>query len=115
MVKQLPPTDVAILSRPEIRELFERDARHSSRTVGAAAAQDFEIFAADWGFDLGAIAVPVHIWQGDADRNVPPHHARLMHDAIPGSVLHEFAGEGHLMAFDRFEEIGWALKADVEV
>jgi pimeloyl-ACP methyl ester carboxylesterase len=110
MVKQLPPADVAILSRPEVRELFMRDAVRSSRTAGAAAVQDFELFATDWGFDLGAIEIPVQIWQGDADRNVPPHHARLLHDAIPGSVLHEFAGEGHLMAFDHFEEIGTELK-----
>ena len=34
-----------------------------------------------------------------------------MHEAIPGSVLHEFAGEGHFMAFDHFEEIGAALKS----
>jgi pimeloyl-ACP methyl ester carboxylesterase len=110
MVKQLPPADVAILSRPEVRELFIRDAVRSSRTAGAAAVQDFELFARDWGFDLGAIEVPVQIWQGDADRNVPPQHARLLHEAIPGSVLHEFAGEGHLMAFDHFEAIGAELK-----
>jgi pimeloyl-ACP methyl ester carboxylesterase len=113
MIKQLPPADVAILSRPEVRELFARDAARSSLTAGAAAVQDFELFAADWGFDLSTIAIPVHIWQGDADGNVPPHHARLLHDAIPGSVLHEFPGEGHLMAFDHFEEIGTALNSAV--
>jgi pimeloyl-ACP methyl ester carboxylesterase len=111
MIKQLPPADVAILSRPEVRELFTQDAVRSSRTAGAAAVQDFELFATDWGFALGAIDVPVHIWQGDADRNVPSHHARLLYDAIPGSVLHEFVGEGHLMAFDHFEEIGAALNS----
>ncbi len=109
MVKQLPPADVAVLSRPEVRELFRHDAVRSSRTAGAAAVQDFELFASDWGFALNAIDVPVHIWQGDADRNVPPHHARLLQEAIPGSVLHEFAGEGHLLAFDHFEDIGAAL------
>src|SRR6266576_2953966 len=111
MVKQLPPVDAAILSRPEVRELFINDAVRSSRTAGAAAVQDFELFAKDWGFDLGAIEIPVQIWQGDADRNVPPHHARLLHDAIPGSVLHEVAGEGHLMALDHVEDIGAGLKS----
>jgi pimeloyl-ACP methyl ester carboxylesterase len=111
MLKQLPPADVAILTRPEVRALLERDAVRSSRTSGAAAAQDFELFCADWGFDLGTIEVPVHIWQGDADVNVPPQHARLQHNAIPGSILHEFADEGHFMAFDHFEEIAAALTA----
>jgi hypothetical protein len=33
--------------------------------------------------------------------------------APTGSVLHEFAGEGHLMAFDHFEDIGTALNSAV--
>ena len=51
----------------------------------------------------------MHIWQGDADVNVPPNHARLLHEAIPGSVLHEFPGAGHFMVFDHFEEIAAQL------
>jgi len=107
--QQLPPPDVAVISRPEVRSMFMRDAVRSSRTAGRAAAQDFELFADDWGFDLGAITIPVHIWQGDLDRNVPARHARLMHEAIAGSVLHELAGQGHLLAFDYFEDIVSAL------
>jgi pimeloyl-ACP methyl ester carboxylesterase len=105
LANRLPPPDVAVISRPEVRALLTRDAVRSSRTAGRAAAQDFALFAGDWGFDLGAIAIPVHIWQGDLDRNVPAHHARLMHEAIPGSVLHELAGQGHFLAFDYFEDI----------
>ena len=113
MARQLPPADVAVLSQPEVRALFESDAIRSSRTAGKAAVQDFELFATDWGFDLGTIRIPVHIWQGDADRNVPPHHARLMHDAISGSVLHEYPGEGHFMAFHHLDDIGAALRDDL--
>ena len=109
LVRQLPSSDVAILDRPEVRSMLMLDAERSSRTAGRAAAQDLELFAADWGFDLGAIDVPVHIWQGDVDRNVPPHHARLLHDAIPGSELHWFEGEGHFMVIDHFEDICHAL------
>ncbi len=105
MVKQLPATDVAILRRPEVLAVFERDAARSSRTAGRAEAQDFEIFVADWGFDLAAIEVEVHLWQGDADRNVPPQHADLMQRAIKGSVLHQCPGEGHFLVVDRLGEI----------
>jgi pimeloyl-ACP methyl ester carboxylesterase len=111
MAKQLPAADVAVLFRPEVRAVFERDAIRSSRTAAKAAAQDFELFATDWGFDLKTIEIPVHIWQGDTDRNVPPQHARLLHDAIPGSLLHHVAGEGHFMAFDHLEEIAARLTA----
>lgn len=110
MVKQLPPSDAEVLRRPDLRALFERDVRHASRTAGQAQAQDFELFASNWGFDLGAITVPVLLWQGDVDKNVPPRHAEVVHDAIPNSVLRTFVGEGHFLVVDRLEEILVALK-----
>jgi len=109
MVQQLPPYDAEVLRRPDLRNLFERDVRHASRTTGQAQAQDFELFASDWGFDLGAITVPVFLWHGEADKNVPLPHAQLMHDAIPNSVLRTFVGEGHFLVVDRLEEILVAL------
>jgi pimeloyl-ACP methyl ester carboxylesterase len=110
MMKPLPEQDKEILSRPEIRSMMVMEATRLSRTTGKATAQDFEVFAADWGFQLSAIDVPVHLWQGDADVNVPPSHASLMHEQILGSVLHELAGAGHFFIFDRLVEICEALK-----
>jgi pimeloyl-ACP methyl ester carboxylesterase len=110
MTKQFSPVDVEILNRPKVRAVMELEAERLSRTTGRAVAQDLELFTADWGFDLGAIKVPVHIWQGDADRSVPLAHALLMHEAIPGSVLHEMPGAGHFFIFDELPGIGFALK-----
>ncbi len=109
-LKHLPPSDAAILCRPDVRDMAELDAARSPRSIGKSAAQDFELFATDWGFDLGTIKVPVDIWQGSADLNVPPQHARLLQAAIPGSVLHEIVGEGHFMIIDHIEEISSVLK-----
>ncbi|HEV3212836.1 MAG TPA: alpha/beta hydrolase [Acidimicrobiales bacterium] len=105
LAKQLPSADVAILERPEVRALFMDELRRAPRTAARAQAQDFELFAAPWGFELSAIAIPVHLWQGDVDRNVPESHARLQHEAIPGSVLHPCPGEGHFLVLDRLGEI----------
>ena len=110
MTKQFSPVDVEILTRPKVRAVMELEAQRLSRTTGHAVAQDLELFTADWGFDLGAIEVPVHVWQGDADHSVPPAHARLLHEAIPGSVLHEMPGAGHFFIFDELPGIGLALK-----
>jgi pimeloyl-ACP methyl ester carboxylesterase len=68
------------------------------------------LFASDWEFDFGGISVPVFIWHGTDDRNVPLAHALLMHEAIPNSVLETFDGEGHFYFVDRLEEILIALK-----
>lgn len=115
MTRELPSPDVAVLKRPAVRDAFLRDLRHASSTTAQAGAQDFQIFARDWGFRLEDITVPVHIWQGDVDRNVPPSHGRLQADAIPGAVLHEIPGEGHLLFVDHMQDILGKLVERVRV
>ena len=110
MIKQLPQSDADVLRRSDLLDLFERDVTRAPRTVGPAQAEDLAIASTDWGFDLGEITVPVFLWQGEADRNVPPLHAQVMHENIPGSILRTYAGEGHLLVADRLEEILIALK-----
>jgi len=102
---QIPPPDADVLRRPDVRAAFLDDLRRASRTSARSAVQDFTLFARDWGFRLEDISVPVHIWQGDVDRNVPPAHARLQAQRIPGAVLHECPGEGHLLVVDHLAEI----------
>jgi pimeloyl-ACP methyl ester carboxylesterase len=102
---QLPASDLEILNRPDVRRAFVEDYRRTSPTSALAAAQDFALFANDWGFRLEDVDVPVHLWQGDDDRNVPVSHGRLQAERIPGSRLHECSGQGHLLVVDRLEEI----------
>ena len=53
-----------------------------------------------------------HIWHGDQDRNVPIANGRFLTAAIPGSVLHECPGEGHLLNFDHLDEILLTITKD---
>jgi pimeloyl-ACP methyl ester carboxylesterase len=53
-------------------------------------------FFADWGFDLGAIAVPVTIWQGEQDRFVPSAHGRWLAEHVQGAKARLLAEHGHL-------------------
>ena len=103
--RQLPPADVEVFRRPQVRAAFVDDYRHASSTSALAAAQDFGIFATDWGFRLDEINAPVSIWHGDKDRNVPIAHGRLQAARIPGAQFHECPGQGHMLIVDRFEEI----------
>lgn len=105
MMRTLPPADVAVLERVESSEAFVSDFRRASPTTARAAAQDMAIFARPWGFDLSEIAVPVDFWQGDADRTVPPAHARRQAELVKTSTLHEVPGAGHFMVLDHLEEI----------
>ncbi len=105
MERELGPADAATLRRPEVRAAFLSDMRSASRSTGAAIARDYALFVRDWGFRLDDITVPVHLWHGDADRDVPVVQARRQAEAIPGAVLHVVPGEGHLLLASRLGEI----------
>ena len=63
-------------------------------------------FLRDWGFDLGAIEVPVTIWQGDEDRMVPFSHGEWLAAHVPGARAQLLRGEGHLsIPLGRFGDI----------
>lgn len=99
---------------PEVdRDLIERFLPEVSRIVEGAFAQgtrgatwEGRIYANPWGFDLEEIAVPVSIWQGTLDVNVPISNSQIYHEAIPGSRLEMVEGEGHFsMAINQGERI----------
>jgi len=53
-------------------------------------------FTRPWGFDVGAIAVPVQVWQGDQDLMVPAAHGEWYARHIPGADLRRSPDDGHL-------------------
>jgi pimeloyl-ACP methyl ester carboxylesterase len=105
MLAGLPEPDRRVLTRHEIADVFLEEARRGGPTAAHAAAQDFALFARPWRFRLEDIAVPVHVFHGDLDVNVPLSQGRAQADRIPNAKLHLFPGEGHMLAFDHAREI----------
>jgi pimeloyl-ACP methyl ester carboxylesterase len=103
--KRLPVPDAAVFERPAVRDAFMKDLRTPSATTAQAAAQDFVLFVRDWGFRLQDVSVPVHVWHGDLDKNVPYSHGVFMAERIPGADFHACPGEGHLLVVDHLAEI----------
>jgi len=65
-----------------------------------------------WGFDLGAIALPVQLWHGAEDRFVPVQHGRWLSERIPGVEAHLTEEDGHLtLLANRVPEVhDWLLR-----
>jgi len=59
---------------------------------------------------LSALQMPVLVLSGDADRLVPPEHARQFNAAIPGSQLVMFEATGHIPHEERPDESAMAVR-----
>lgn len=74
------------------------------------ALDEYKVFDGSWGFEPEAIAVPTHVWQGDADELVPEAWGRRLADAVPGAELHVVPGGTHFLWYDHWEEILTAMR-----
>jgi len=103
--KMLPACDIEVMHRPEIWSQHLDEVREFTPAVARSAVQDMALGYRDWDFRVEDIEVPVHIWHGDLDRNVPISHGRLLAKLIPNATLHECPGDGHWLVVDHMGEI----------
>ena len=101
----MPPGDQKVFEDPAVRAMFHDDIIHGSRRHMHAILGDVALFGRPWGFRVGDIRVPVHLWYGDADNIVPLTHGEHLAKRIPGAVLRIRPGEGHLGGLGASEEI----------
>ncbi len=91
-----PPSDRAVLADPSYRAVFAASTAEALRQGGRGAAWELTLLARPWGFDVRAVAAPVCLWHGLADRIVPPAMTRRLAAALPHGKARYLPHEGHL-------------------
>lgn len=86
-----------LLNDPTTRRAMLDDLVHASPGTARAAARDFWLFAHEWDVNLGQATVPVDVWHGTVDRNVPVEHGHVIARLCPTAHLHDVEGGGHLL------------------
>jgi pimeloyl-ACP methyl ester carboxylesterase len=92
----LPEADQVALQQPEVQHWYLRTLREAQRRGPRGAQQDTALMVGPWEFRPQEIAVPTHLWYGEADRETPIAMGRYLAAAIPQSRTHFYPGEGHL-------------------
>jgi pimeloyl-ACP methyl ester carboxylesterase len=100
----LPEDESALLDTPRFDGFFENIGemvKHGSK----GAYWDARVFLGDWGFDCADIEMPVSLFYGTADQNVPIQMGEYYRDAIPSTEATFYEGEGHFIMYSRATEI----------
>jgi pimeloyl-ACP methyl ester carboxylesterase len=88
-----------------IEEAFRRGTR--------GLIDDISVLSHPWGFAPADIRVPVYLWQGMLDRNVPVGSGRYLADSIPTCRRSVFCStEGHELLHTHWPEILDALMTE---
>ena len=101
----LPETDRAIFARPRVRALLLDDAREALRQGPRGAALELRLFSQRWDVRLDQIRMPVRLWHGEADAQVPVAIARRLAAALPDCRARFLPNAGHLWVLDHLDEI----------
>jgi len=105
MLKALPEADQRVLSDPDLMTRLRVSDTEATRNGIRGVVQETKVFVQPWGFSLGDIKVPVQIWQGTEDRNVPVAMGERLGREIPNATVKILPGEGHMLSIPHWDEI----------
>jgi pimeloyl-ACP methyl ester carboxylesterase len=93
---ELSESDRAQLARPEVMQVIsECTSEQAANGVGGWVDDDLA-FLKPWGFDVGAVSVPVLVRYGLTDVLVPPAHGEWLAANVPGCIVEVETSAGHL-------------------
>jgi pimeloyl-ACP methyl ester carboxylesterase len=56
-----------------------------------------------WGFSLPDVRMPVALWHGERDQNVPAAWGHYLAETLPGCAAHFLPDGGHLLVFNHLD------------
>jgi pimeloyl-ACP methyl ester carboxylesterase len=100
----LPDDELALLSTSRFDGFFENSGE-MVKYGSKGAYWDARVFLGEWGFDCADIEMPVALFYGTADRNVPIQMGEYYRDAVPTTEATFYKDEGHFIMYSRANEI----------
>ena len=95
LMAALSQRDREALSDPVTFGIIAESLRECLLSGVPSVQADGDIYMDDWGFDLQQIRIPVHVWHGEQDRNIPWSYAKRVAALLPAAITHWCPGEGH--------------------
>ena len=100
-----PPSDRAVLARPEVARSLIEGLREGVRQGSEGAVCELRLFTRPWRFPLEDIRIPVRLWHGARDGLVPVAAAHRLASRIPDARLELIPDGGHYVIYDLIERL----------
>lgn len=101
----LPEPDRAIVAAdPVFQNRFVASVREATKQGTRPAHHESLLTISNMGFRLEDIQIPVLLWHGEMDQNIPVEMARYAASAVPKCEAKFYPNEGHLSLFKKHAE-----------
>ena len=94
-VEGLPEPDRLVLSKTDAQDFVAASAVEGVRQGSGPLLEEIGIYSRSWGFKLEDLNVPVSLFQGEVDIDVPPSMARHQASLIPDCEINLYPNDGH--------------------
>ena len=101
----LPEADREIVSASrKFQDGFIQMVREAMKQGTRGAFHESLLSVTEYGFRLQDIQIPIQLWHGEVDQNVPVEMARYVASALPKCEAKFYRSEGHLSLFKKYAE-----------
>lgn len=104
-----PPPDRLVLEQPEIADALNREYAEAFYQGAEGLNQEIGLMRQRWGFELSSIPLPVHLFHGEQDANVPVALARLVVTALADPRPQYIDNAAHYWYVHNFDQVLDAL------
>jgi pimeloyl-ACP methyl ester carboxylesterase len=104
-----PPSDLAVLDRSEVIDALGREYAEAFHQGAEGLNQEIGLMRQRWGFALSTIGLPVHLFHGEQDANVPVALAQQVVAELTDPRPRFIEDAAHYWYVDHFGEVLDAL------
>ena len=94
-IEGLPEPDRLVLSKTDSQGFVLASAVEGVRQGSGPLLDEIGIYSKFWGFKLEDLRVPVSLFQGEVDIDVPTSMARYQASLIPNCEINLYPDDGH--------------------
>lgn len=106
----LPAVDQAVMAQPERFAVYQQTLMETVKHCVKGAAWDIRMNVREWDFDPTEIQIPIVLFHGELDKNVPLTIVQQTVEKLPDAHLVTCPEDGHISTYiNHFDEIAKAL------